>query len=227
MHPGKPTWPDLVPAGTECLTGCFLKSPSTEANTLAGMFFAGDSSAQGDGERRGVEEHDGHGGGVDGEAEEDADGAKAVGAGFGVPADDDGGECLGEFRLHASSENPFYGKDTDKYPKAGAQDQGHGGDDKNLGMGICASDQPAGEAGGRYGDGSKTDHDLGALVEDVQLALEKAEKKCFLPGEGFEQILGFFEGCLRDFHISHDAVNDAWGCQWTALDSILSPSKWK
>jgi hypothetical protein len=41
---------------------------------------------------------------------------------------------------------------------------------------------------------------LGALVEDIQLALEKAEKKCFLAGEGFYQILGFFQGCLRDFH---------------------------
>ena len=202
-------------------------SPWTGANSLVCVFFAGDSSANGDGERCGVEEHDGHGGGVDGEAEEDADGAEAVGAGFGVPADNDGRKRLGKIWLDAASEYPFYCEDTDKYPETGGQDQGHGGDDKNLGMGICAGDQPAGEAGGRYGDGGKTNHNLGALVEDVQLALEKTEKKSFLPGEGFDQILGFFEGCLRDFHISHDAVNDAWGCQWTALESIVSPSKWK
>ena len=26
MHTGKSTWPDLVPAGPECLTGCFFRS---------------------------------------------------------------------------------------------------------------------------------------------------------------------------------------------------------
>lgn len=150
--------------------------------------------------RRGVEEHDGHGGSVDGEAEEDADGAKTVGNGFGIPADDNGSECLDDVRLDAAGQDPFHSEDADEYPETGGQDEGHGDDDKNLGMGICAGDKPAGEACGGDGDGGKADYDLGALVEDVQLALEKAEKKRFLAGEGFCQILGFFQGCLRDFH---------------------------
>jgi hypothetical protein len=120
---------------------------------------------------------------------------------------------LGEFRLDASSENPFYGEDADKNPEAGAQDQGHGGDDKNLRMGICAGDKPAGEPGGGDGDGGEANDDLGALVEDVQLALEEAEQKSFLPRECFDQILGFFQSCLRDFHISHEAVNGSWESQ--------------
>ena len=63
------------------------------------------------------------------------------------------------------------------------------------------------------GDGSEADDDLGALVENVQLALEKAEKKCFLAGEGFYQILGFIQGCLRDFHgkILDLASGEVWG----------------
>jgi hypothetical protein len=39
--------------------------------------------------------------------------------------------------------------------------------------------------------------------------------------------LGFFQGCLRNFHISHEAVTGADECHWTFLESMVSPSKWK